>query len=185
MPGGLTSLMHQREGSPEDATVTRLSTSLLTLGLALAAVAAGALPLTGLSVSGEAANNGIFDPSVEYAQVGSTGWLAYSAVSGPELPFGPNVETHLARSDDGGASWTFVQEINPSSAPTTVTLANGQTVQGQWNYEVPSLLYDPTDAAAPWKLSHLRLMARIKQILNPTQRARLTGLRPEAKGEAP
>ena len=35
------------------------------------------------------------------------------------------------------------------------------------------------------KLSHLPLMARIKRILTPSQRARLDGLRPKTKGAAP
>ncbi len=96
----------------------RPASLLLPLVLALAAAAA-ALPLADVTVAGEKGNGGIYDPSVEYASVGGTGWLAYSAVSGPELPFGPNVQTHLAKSQDGGASWSFVQPINPSSAPTT------------------------------------------------------------------
>ena len=75
--------------------------SALIAALLLASPAWGELPE--VLVSGDAPLNGIFDPSLAYAPDG-TGWLTYSAVFGNVTPWGPHVETHLARSGDGGAT---------------------------------------------------------------------------------
>ena len=110
-------------------------------------------PFPRLNISGESANNGIFDPSLEYGPDG-VGWLAYSAVSGSRAPFGPYVETNLARSADSGASWQYVQTIN--NAIDESFTAEGGVVVGNRNYEVSSLLYDAHDPGKEWKLFNHR-----------------------------
>ena len=139
----------------------RVPRSWIPFAFLLAGCAASGTPVVDVDVAGETGRSGIFDPSVEYAVVGGTGWLAYSTVSGPELPFGPNVETALARSDDGGATWQKVQTVNPVSGPAQVTLADGRTVDGHWTAEVPSLVHDPGDPAAPWKLFFHRIFRTV------------------------
>lgn len=113
-------------------------------------------------VTGDAPANGIFDPSVEYAPGAGEGWLAYSAVyggGGGGSPWGPIVETHLARSTDGGASWTFETVVNASQAGAILVQGEGD-VDGYWNYETPSIVYDPGDAGAEWKIFSHRIFRR-------------------------
>ena len=101
-------------------------------------------------IAGDAPVNGIFDPSVEYAPDG-TGWMVYSAVFGDLVPFGPYVETHLARSDDQGASWQYVTTIN-TAFDDQFERPDGTAMEGNWNYEVSSLVYDASDLGREWKL---------------------------------
>lgn len=104
-----------------------------------------------LGIVGESAPNGVFDPSVEYAPKGNEGWLAYSAVYGSASPWGPNVETRLARTEDGGQTFSFASVVNPST-PAQVDVAGRGLTDGFWNYEVPALVHDPEDAGREWKL---------------------------------
>ena len=107
-------------------------------------------------IVGENANKGIYDPSVEYNQDGSIGWLVYSALESPNdskklrLPISKTVATHLAKSTDNGKTWEFITELN-SSAEAAVTL-NGKTISGVWWNEVPTLVHDPDDSGREWKL---------------------------------
>lgn len=106
-----------------------------------------ALPYTELVIAGEAAPNGIYDPSVEYDASG-TGWLAYSGVrAGPQ----GEVETHIARSDDKGASWKHVTTVNTVS-PASAVLPDGKRITGKWWQEVSALVHDPGDPGREWKL---------------------------------
>ena len=133
----------------------RCSLVLLALTLALAAGTPSRAQLTRVSVVGDAPANGIFDPSVEFAPGSADGWLAYSAVFGGLDPFGPHVETHLARSLDAGVSWTFERVINTSFSDTLdLSGSSGGTLPGVWNYEVSSLVHDGSDpdASRRWKL---------------------------------
>lgn len=136
----------------------------LAVWLLLPSITFGAppMPLPKMVVAGDSPRGGLYDPTVEFAEGSSVGWLAYSAVSGSEDPYGPNVEIHLAKTEDAGATWTFVKEVNASSERTEVTLADGKKFRGQWNYEVPSLTHDPTDTAAPWKILYHRIFREIR-----------------------
>ena len=103
--------------------------------------------------------NGIFDPSVEYDASGATGWLTYSAVYGDVTPWGANVETRIARSDDHGATWIYEQVVNPSTAGS-LTPIQGPTIDGVWNAEVSTLVHDPSDAGREWKVFAHRIFRR-------------------------
>jgi len=134
---------------------------LLLSALLLAPAAAAALGARVL-IAGETGSNGIFDPSVEYEPGGAIGWLSYSSVYGNVLPWGANVETRLARSFDSGASWSFVQVLNASAAGTLVR-PGMPDLQGVWNYEVSSLVHDPDDSGAEWKLFAHRVFRKTEQ----------------------
>ena len=89
--------------------------------------------------------NGIFDVSVDYDDDG-VGWLAYSEVELPKY-----VDTHLARSADGGKTWTYVGSVNKSV--DGVKLLNGKRIEGVWRYETPTLVFDRNDRPSRrWKL---------------------------------
>ena len=121
--------------------------------------AAGDLHYTKLVIVGDAVEKGIYDPSVAYAPDGRVGWLAYSSVKGSgnlvngKMSLGEYVSTHLARTTDGGATWTFMKALNVSADGTCV-MPDGKELQGVWRYEVPSLVCDPgdPDARRRWKL---------------------------------
>lgn len=102
-------------------------------------------------IAGEDAGANFFDPSVEYANGATTGWLAYTDVEGTARPIGPFHHTNIARTDDGGQSWTLVTRAN-TSVEAGLTEANGRVREGAWAYEVPALVHVPGDAGAPWKL---------------------------------
>jgi hypothetical protein len=114
---------------------------------------AGDVHYSKLIPEGDRLQSGIYDPSVAYTADGGTGWLAYSSITGDFKPVGPYVNTHLARSTDGGAHWRFIQALNTAAGATLVT-SDGKTLSGGWRYEVPSLVHDPTDpnVGARWKL---------------------------------
>lgn len=112
-----------------------------------------------LVVGGDTPTNGIFDPSVEYAPGASEGWLAYSAVFGSITPWGPQVETHLARTTDGGVSWQF-EGVGFPSTFGVLEQPDGSTIDGVWNAETASLVHDPGDPEAPWKLFAMRIFRR-------------------------
>ena len=121
--------------------------------------AAGDVHYTKLVIAGETLEKGIYDPSVAYSPDGSVGWLAYSSVKGDgnlvkgKVSLGEYIHTHLARTTDGGATWTFVKALNVSADGTCV-MPDGKTLQGVWRYEVSSLICDPADPDANrrWKL---------------------------------
>ncbi len=99
-----------------------------------------------LKVVGDKARNGIFDASLEYHSDG-TGWMAYSSIEIPEY-----VETHVAKSEDNGKTWTFIGKPN-SSVDFQRAAKSGKVTEGVWRHETPSLLFDPLDVPERrWKL---------------------------------
>lgn len=121
--------------------------------------AAGDVHYTQLVIAGEKREKGNYDPSVAYTPDGSVGWLAFSSVTGNgnlikgKVSLGEYVSTHLARTTDHGATWTFVKALNVSS-DGICTLPDGKELQGVWRYEVSSLVCDSTDPDPKrrWKL---------------------------------
>ncbi len=96
-------------------------------------------------IVGETAKNGIFDPSLEYNDNGTIGWMVYSAIEEPA-----KVDTHLAKTEDNGKSWRFILNVNPSKAGEVIY--RGKRIKGVWRNEVPTLVYDPDDPGKEWKL---------------------------------
>lgn len=120
---------------------------------------AGDVHYTKLVVAGDPVEKGIYDPSVAYSPDGCVGWLAYSSVKGSgnlirgRFSLGQYVHTHLARTTNGGADWEFMKVLN-KSADATLTSSDGKKLSGVWRYEVPTLVFDPTDpdSTRRWKL---------------------------------
>jgi len=71
-----------------------------------------------INIIGETSNKGVFDPSVEYNEDGSVGYLMYSGLEQPAEdilnPFPKYIHTHLAKSADSGQTWTFEKIITES-----------------------------------------------------------------------
>jgi hypothetical protein len=105
------------------------------------------VPMTRFLVAGDDAAHGIFDFSITYDSNG-VGWMAYS---GLETPIG-TISLRLARSDDKGASWTFVQVLNAASNDTVDV--GGVPTAGQWRHEISTIVNDPMDPnpSRRWKL---------------------------------
>jgi hypothetical protein len=107
-----------------------------------------------LTVAGDSSPSGIFDPSVVFD--GATAWMSYSSVDYHLDGQGHrvlDVGLRLARSDDAGASWTYVREVAARGTTAVVadaagTVCGAATCTGRWNYETSWLVDDPTDASA-------------------------------------
>ena len=90
---------------------------------------------------------GYGDPSLEYDPATGALWLSYSWLDvlvsdpgpPPQVDFG--VRTHLARSDDGGASFSFVEAVNQTTALTHPDSG----VPGWAMHEVSTLLREAPD----------------------------------------
>ncbi len=112
---------------------------------------AGGEPL--LEVVGDVSPSGIYDPSVVVS--GARAWLAYSSVDYHVNGQGHRVQDvgiRIARSDDGGATWTYVRTV---AAPGAAELADpggqvcGEPVcEGRWAYETSWLVEDPAAPSA-------------------------------------
>lgn len=83
---------------------------------------------------------GFADASLRRDPASGRLWMAYSWPTVHELPGGglaPSVETHLASSDDGGASWSFERVLFPSEPGVD---EGGSLEPGHVGHEVPNLL---------------------------------------------
>ncbi len=101
--------------------------------------------------------NGRFDPSITYDDAG-IGWMVYSSVGGGRDPFGPYIQTELAKSNDNGKTWAWVQTINPAY-DDSFNPPNGPLLEGNWNYEVSTITYSPSDPVNKWKILSHKLFA--------------------------
>ena len=94
---------------------------------------------------------GYGDPSIERDPATGALWMSYSwldvLVSSPGPPpvFDFGVRTHLARSDDNGATWTYVRAVNQ-----TTSINHPDTAAPGWTqHEVSTLAREP---AGSWQL---------------------------------
>jgi len=124
------------------------------------------------SAAGSGNFRGYADPSLMHdPAVAQRVWLAYSyphAVSRTALDGGTvyvgAVSSHLARSDDQGATFTFVRELyasNPVSDP------EGSGEQGLSNSETVSLAWMADGGTTTWYAAHLRYFQRPIAGYNP------------------
>lgn len=94
---------------------------------------------------------GYADPSLEFDAATGVLWMAYSWLNiqisdpGPPVVFDLGVRTHLARSDDGGATFTFVRAVNQMQME-----AHPDTgVMGWSTHEVPTLVQE---SSGSWQM---------------------------------
>ncbi len=96
--------------------------------------------------------SGIFDPSIVRAADGTL-WLAYSSAhyyNNAASQLVQDVSTSIAKSSDGGQSFSYVQAVGTATGPITVTdttqsVCGQPTCGGRWIYEVPFLVEDLSD----------------------------------------
>jgi hypothetical protein len=94
---------------------------------------------------------GYGDPSLEYDAATGTLWMTYSWLNiqisnpGPPAVFDLGVRTHLARSDDGGNTFTFVRTVNEME----MEAHPDSGVMGWSTHEVPTIVMEPTGT---WQL---------------------------------
>ena len=98
---------------------------------------------------------GYGDPSLEYDAATGTLWLAYSWLNtqvsdpGPPAVFDLGVRTRLARSDDNGATFTFVRNVNDMQME-----AHPNTGVMGWSvHEVSTLVKEPSGS---WQILWLK-----------------------------
>jgi hypothetical protein len=137
-------------------------------------------PYERISITGETANKGCFDPTVEYNSDGTVGYLIYSGLEQPlknvNNPYVKYIHTHLAKTINNGQTWTFLKRLMESeeaTMPGTASLEsvglNAESYEGVWHHEVPTLAYDPDDPGKEWKFFWMKYFS----IPNPRGRARI------------
>jgi hypothetical protein len=112
-----------------------------------------------LSIQGDPGSQlGIYDPSLVYPKGASGGVLSYSIVGIGDAGQGGTVNTRVAASADLGATFQYVAEPNTVTPVTVSTTDTGFcdagacSVEGVLWHEVSSIVADPGDPAAPFKL---------------------------------
>lgn len=130
---------------------------------------------------------GYGDPSLEYDATTGTLWLAYSWLNtqvsdtGPPVVFDLGVRTRLARSDDNGASFTFVRPVNDMQME-----AHPDTgVMGWSTHEVSTLVKEPTGT---WQILWLKYFNPFGTVTGADERQeflywRTTGAAPDLLGD--
>jgi len=96
--------------------------------------------------------NGVFDLDFAHDPETDRLWATYSGVTGPAG--NGQVSTHLAYSEDGGATWCGGWTLNPATTVTAADLPSGASAdEGHWNHETSSLVYDSgAPASERWRL---------------------------------
>lgn len=116
-----------------------------------------------LLVLGEVGIIGIFDPSIEYdpSPAKRELWLTYTSATTTAPPSAERLSTHLAKSTDAGATWTFRATVFPSTADDLILLQGGP-VPGFWHYETSTMLRDASDPDTErrWKVLAFRIFWR-------------------------
>jgi hypothetical protein len=96
--------------------------------------------------------NGVFDLDFAHDPDSGTLWAVYSGVTGPAGS--GQVSTHLAFSDDAGATWCGGWTLNPSTLVPADELPEAVSGdEGHWNHETASLVHDPgAPASDRWRV---------------------------------
>lgn len=101
-------------------------------------------PYAELSIVGNGAAKGAFDPSVVYPEGAASGLMTYTAV-----PDEAHVHIAVATSADAGETWQYTADVTqamPITIPTTDDEVCGSaTCDGFWVHESSSLVVDPSD----------------------------------------
>lgn len=96
------------------------------------------------------------DLSLAYAN--GIGWMAYSGAENDKTFKKGYVSNHIAKTEDNGETWQYVQLINLSFEeilrPTDKIIIEfrGKTLEGSWFNEVPTIVHTPDDPGREWKL---------------------------------
>jgi len=130
---------------------------------------------------------GYGDPSLEYDATTGTLWLAYSWLNtqvsevGPPVVFDLGIRTQLARSDDNGASFTFVRDVNDMQME-----AHPDTGEMGWStHEVSTLVKEP---AGTWQVLWLKYFNPFGTVVGIDERQeflywRTTAATPDSLGD--
>ncbi len=88
-------------------------------------------------------DNGSYDPTLAGDPNTGRVWMVFSRVLG--RGGSGQVSTHLSYSDDGGITWCYLEEINPSEKVALSDLPEefATAVSAHWSHEVPSIAYFP------------------------------------------
>lgn len=105
---------------------------------------------TALTIQGDNSPSGILDPAPLRATNAGTLWLAYTGANYYNAAGTPilDLSTRLARSDDGGATFSFVRELGtaqPAAVTDTLGTVCGGICSGRWVYAEPWLVEDSGD----------------------------------------
>lgn len=121
-----------------------------------------------LVVTGDSPRNGFYDPSLVYTPDGSVGWLTYSSCYGDEGPpaYSQFISTHVAKSTDHGATWTFQKKVN-ASVPGVIRGKIFGEDAGTWHYEVSSMAHDAEDIGREWKMFAHKIFSTVKDRNRP------------------
>lgn len=117
-----------------------------------------------MAVSGIDQQDGVFDAAPAEDGTGRI-WMSYSNVTASSLGYSlPLINTRVASTDDGGATWTDAGLVNTSEL---VMLPDGHSAV--WEHEVSRLIYDPsdTDPNRHWKILWHRYLNYCLDV-NPT-----------------
>ncbi|HEY5625176.1 MAG TPA: sialidase family protein, partial [Dehalococcoidia bacterium] len=109
---------------------------------------------------GPAPFRGYGDPDLTYDPSSGTLWLTYSWLDvlisdpGPPPVIDWGVRTHLARSDDNGATWTYAGSLNE-----TTPISHPDTAEDGWTiHEVSALLLEPSGGWQALWLTYFELL---------------------------
>jgi hypothetical protein len=124
------------------------------LGTRSAIDAATAKKAQVLSISGTGpgkAVSGVLDPSLAVA--GSTSFLAFTGVS-VAAGKAPGMDIYIAQGSHDCAKMSLNETPVLSGKDDEIMAPDGETplAKGRWRVETPTLVHDPADAKAPWKI---------------------------------
>jgi hypothetical protein len=133
--------------------------------------------------------SGYADPSIRKDPQSNTLWLSYSW---PNYHLGsvqhtPSIDTHLAKSTDGGSTWTFVKSLWPS---TPLTNPADPTQKGYLESEVSNLLPVLEGGRVTWYAARLSYFMPeqggvAKRPVSSFQLRLFKAVSPEALSDAP